>query len=122
MILPSVPFPTGTVIDLPVSTTSSPLFNPSVKSIAIALITPSPICCTTSKTISLLLSLYFKALSMLGISPSNLISTTAPKICDIFPLFIYVLPSKLFYIQLVASAPEIISINSFVIIACLLLL
>ena len=48
IILPKVSGPTGMLIGEPVFITRSPLFNPSVESIAIVLTLPSPRCCATS--------------------------------------------------------------------------
>ena len=49
IILPNVSGPTGTLIGDPVLITSSPLFKPSVASIAIVLTSFSPKCCATSR-------------------------------------------------------------------------
>ena len=74
----------------PVAVTSSPLFNPSVASIAIVLTLDSPRCWATSKTSLLSPFLHSNADKISGNSPSNFTSTTAPIICVIFPLLIII--------------------------------
>ena len=85
IILPKVSGPTGTLMGDPVLITSSPLFSPSVASIAIVLTSFSPRCCATSK-INLFPELFVsRAVYISGSSFSKLTSTTAPIICVIFP-------------------------------------
>ena len=73
-----------------INTTSSPLFKPSVASIAIVLTVVSPKCCATSKTNLLFPFLHSNAVKISGSSPSNLTSTTAPITCVIIPLLIII--------------------------------
>ena len=82
--------PAGTCIGALVLVTSSPLFNPSVASIAIVLTVVSPKCCATSKTNLLFPFLHSNAVKISGSSPSNLTSTTAPITCVIIPLLIII--------------------------------
>ena len=90
IILPKVSGPTGTLIGAFVFITSSPLFNPSVASIAIVLAVDSPKCCATSSTNLLFPFLHSKAVNISGKSPSNFTSTTAPITCVIIPLLIII--------------------------------
>ena len=78
MILPKVSGPTGTIIADPVLVTLSPLFNPSVVSIAMVLTVFSPKCCATSKTNLLPALSHSKAIRISGKFSSNFTSTTAP--------------------------------------------
>jgi hypothetical protein len=68
----------------------------------------SPRCCATSKTSLLPPLSHSKAVNISGSSPSNFTSTTAPITCVMFPFFAH---------NYKLSAPDIISINSFVIAA-----
>ena len=88
IILPKVSGPTGTLIGAPVFWTASPLFRPSVLSIAIVLTLFSPRCCATSKT-SLFPELSTSnAVKISGNAPSNWTSTTAPITWMIFPFLL----------------------------------
>ena len=89
------------VIGEPVSVTTSPLFNPSVASIAIVRTLDSPKCCATSSTSLLPALLHSNAVKISGNSPSNLTSTTAPITCVIFPFFIIINFLLLILFQLV---------------------
>ena len=88
-IRPRVAPPTGTFIGDCVSTTLSPLLNPSVEVIATVLTTPSPSCCCTSNTIlpsaPVVSALYIAGIESLG----NWTSTTAPITCFIVPELIF---------------------------------
>ena len=86
---PNVPCPTGTVMPLPVATTSMSLWSPSLAANIIQRTVLLPMCCATSMTQR------FPPLSTSSASlingrslSSNSTSTTGPMTCTIFPVFI----------------------------------
>ena len=115
MMRPSRPAPTGTEIGAPVSVTSWPRTSPSVVSMAMVRTVFSPSCCATSSTRRLPWLVVSRALRIAGRSSSKCTSTTAPMTWVMCPLFAIM---ALFEIKTYsASAPEMISISSLVIIA-----
>src|SRR4029077_12139632 len=94
MMRPNVDSPTGTVMPLPVSTTSWPRTRPSVESIAMARTVFSPRCWATSNTRRIFspvrgsVLVVSRAFRIAGRLPSNSTSTTAPMICDRRPLLV----------------------------------
>src|SRR5690606_14981323 len=91
MMRPSVPGPTGAMIDLPVSTTAWPRVRPSVVSMAMVRTMFSPRCWATSRTrvkgSPVFWSTFWvsRAFRMPGRWPSNSTSTTAPMTWAILP-------------------------------------
>ena len=88
---PSVPLPTGTLIGLPVSRTSTPRARPSVASMATARTRSSPRCCWTSHTSvceSPLVPISISTAFMIsGNLSGNTASMTTPVICSTRPMF-----------------------------------
>ncbi len=116
---------------LPVSTTSAPRISPSVLSMAMVRTVRSPRCCATSSTSLPAGVSVVSAFWMLGSSAGNCTSTTAPRTCVTVPTLFFIVVSSICLVMRftrrakgalrsrhTASAPEMISISSRVMLAC----
>jgi hypothetical protein len=131
MMRPSVSGPTGISIGAPVSVTSCPRTMPSVLSMAMQRTVRSPSSCATSRTSMRPFTVVCSAFMMNGRSPSNCTSTTAPRTWVTRPTMLLApaagrgatVVDMACSCSLVArpsqsaSAPEIISISSLVMLA-----
>src|ERR1700691_362055 len=105
MMRPSVPAPTGTMIGLPVSLTSSTRTRPSAVSIAMVRTVASPPCwadASTSRLPPFLVSIAFR---MAGKCPSNCTSTTAPMTCVMRPVWLAGVGMKILSFEFYLNRP-----------------
>ena len=131
MMRPSVFMPTGTLIGSPVSVHSWPRVRPSDVSMAMHRTVFSPSCWATSRTRRAPLFLVSNAFRISGRWPSNCTSTTGPITWVILPTLLEPAPGSAVFaivnlpfklcVQVAepqrASAPEMISMSSLVIMA-----